>query len=38
MGQSLGYDSDSAFSHAFKRIMSCSPKQYRQQAAEGAAD
>ncbi|QII38008.1 AraC family transcriptional regulator [Rouxiella badensis] len=38
IGQSLGYDSDSAFSHAFKRIMSCSPKQYRQQAAEGAAD
>ncbi|NVE00693.1 AraC family transcriptional regulator [Massilia sp. BJB1822] len=29
IAQSLGYDSDSAFSHAFKRIMQCSPRQYR---------
>jgi AraC-like DNA-binding protein len=25
---SLGYDSESAFSTAFKRIMGCSPRQY----------
>lgn len=25
---SLGYESESAFSHAFKRVMSCSPRQY----------
>ncbi len=24
----LGYESESAFSHAFKRVMSCSPRQY----------
>ncbi|MCV2217946.1 AraC family transcriptional regulator [Thauera sp. Sel9] len=29
---SLGYESESAFSTAFKRIMSCSPTQYRRQA------
>jgi AraC-like DNA-binding protein len=29
---SLGYDSESSFSAAFKRIMSCSPTQYRRQA------
>lgn len=29
IAQTLGYDSDSAFSHAFKRIMKCSPRQYR---------
>ena len=28
---SLGYESESAFSTAFKRIMSCSPTQYRRQ-------
>lgn len=26
---SLGYDSDSAFGKAFKRVMGCSPRQYR---------
>jgi AraC-like DNA-binding protein len=29
IAQSLGYDSASAFSTAFKKIMACSPKQYR---------
>lgn len=29
IAQALGYDSDSAFSHAFKRVMACSPRQYR---------
>lgn len=29
---SLGYESESSFSTAFKRIMSCSPSQYRRQA------
>lgn len=29
IGQSLGYDSDSAFSNAFKRLLVCSPRQYR---------
>lgn len=29
IGQRLGYDSDSAFSNAFKRLMLCSPRQYR---------
>ena len=30
---SLGYESDSSFSAAFKRTMSCSPTQYRRQTA-----
>lgn len=30
---SLGYESESSFSTAFKRIMSCSPTQYRRQGA-----
>lgn len=29
ISQALGYESDSAFSNAFKRIMKCSPKDYR---------
>ncbi|HGP0029249.1 TPA: AraC family transcriptional regulator [Pseudomonas aeruginosa] len=29
IAQKLGYGSDSAFSNAFKRIMGCSPKDYR---------
>ena len=29
IGQQLGYASDSAFSHAFKRLLNCSPLQYR---------
>lgn len=33
VAQKLGYDSDSAFSHAFKRIMKCSPREYRQKLA-----
>lgn len=33
IAQSLGYDSDSAFSHAFKRIMQYSPRQYRERQA-----
>lgn len=28
----VGYDSDSAFSTAFKRVMGCSPRRYRQNA------
>lgn len=30
IAQGLGYDSDSAFSHAFKRVMGCSPREYRE--------
>jgi AraC-like DNA-binding protein len=34
ISQALGYESDSAFSTAFKRVMGCSPRQYvRDQAA-----
>ncbi|MDF3833188.1 AraC family transcriptional regulator [Cupriavidus basilensis] len=29
IAQALGYDSDSAFSHAFKRAVGCSPRDYR---------
>ncbi|VWC97762.1 AraC family transcriptional regulator [Burkholderia contaminans] len=29
IAQMLGYDSDSAFGHAFKRIVGCSPRAYR---------
>lgn len=29
IAQTLGYDSDSAFSSTFKRVMACSPKAYR---------
>ncbi len=36
VAQSLGYDSDSAFSNAFKRIMHCSPRQYRERQREHA--
>jgi hypothetical protein len=28
IARSLGYESESAFSTAFKRVMSCSPRQY----------
>lgn len=31
IAEQLGYDSDSAFSHAFKRVMACSPTGYRRQ-------
>jgi len=30
---SLGYESESAFSTAFKRVMACSPRQYGREAA-----
>ena len=33
---SLGYESDSAFSTAFKRVMGCSPRQYARGRAAGA--
>ncbi|WP_081058495.1 AraC family transcriptional regulator [Burkholderia thailandensis] len=33
IAQNLGYDSDSAFSHAFKRMMKCSPREYREKRA-----
>ncbi|WP_256577652.1 MULTISPECIES: AraC family transcriptional regulator [unclassified Pseudomonas] len=36
VAQQLGYDSDSAFSHAFKRVMKCSPRDYRDSAASSA--
>jgi len=28
IAQSLGYESDSAFGKAFRRVMGCSPRQY----------
>jgi AraC-like DNA-binding protein len=33
IAQTLGYDSDSAFSSAFKRVMKCSPREYREKRA-----
>ncbi len=36
IAQKLGYDSDSAFSHAFKRTMKCSPREYREKLASGS--
>jgi AraC-like DNA-binding protein len=33
IAQTLGYDSDSAFSSAFKRVMKCSPSEYREKQA-----
>lgn len=33
VAQMLGYDSDSAFGHAFKRIVGCSPSAYRHEKA-----
>lgn len=35
---SLGYESDSAFSTAFKRVMQCSPRQYLHASREREAD
>ncbi|MEW7855041.1 helix-turn-helix transcriptional regulator [Pseudomonas chlororaphis] len=32
IAQALGYESDSAFSNAFKRIIKCSPREYRERA------
>ena len=34
LARSLGYTSESAFSNAFRRIVGCSPKDFRQQAAK----
>lgn len=34
---SLGYESESTFSTAFKRIMVCSPTQYRRRSLAGTA-
>ncbi|MDF5996628.1 helix-turn-helix transcriptional regulator [Pseudomonas aeruginosa] len=36
IAQTLGYGSDSAFSNAFKRIMKCSPRDYRSRQASRA--
>lgn len=36
IAQKLGYDSDSAFSHAFKRIMKCSPREYREKLTQAS--
>lgn len=36
IGLSLGYESDSAFSTAFKRVMGCSPRQYGRRKMEAA--
>ncbi|MGA4815705.1 helix-turn-helix domain-containing protein [Pseudomonas aeruginosa] len=35
IAQTLGYGSDSAFSNAFKRIMKCSPRDYRSRRVAG---
>ena len=37
IGQALGYDSQSAFSLAFKRVMGCSPGQYGRGRSPGSA-
>lgn len=37
IAQSIGYESESAFSTAFKRVMACSPRQFRRPMAPGAA-
>jgi AraC-like DNA-binding protein len=34
VANSVGYDSDAAFSKAFKRVLGVTPKQYRRNAAE----
>lgn len=36
VAEALGYDSDSAFSAAFKRVMACSPRDYRLRHASAA--
>jgi AraC-like DNA-binding protein len=35
IAQSLGYESDSAFGKAFRRVMGCSPRQYTRSTAPG---
>jgi len=37
VGRSLGYESESAFSSAFKRVMGCSPRQYGRRASSAEA-
>jgi AraC-like DNA-binding protein len=32
IAQSLGYESESAFGKAFRRVMGCSPRQYTRSA------
>ena len=34
VAKSVGYDSDAAFSKAFKRVLGVAPKEYRRSAAE----
>ena len=34
VAKSVGYDSDAAFSKAFKRVLGVAPKQYRRNATE----
>ena len=36
IAQSLGYESESAFSKAFRRVMGCSPRQYTRSPAPRA--
>jgi AraC-like DNA-binding protein len=36
IGQSLGYESESAFGKAFRRVMGCSPRQYTRATTRGA--
>jgi AraC-like DNA-binding protein len=36
IAQSLGYESESAFGKAFRRVMGCSPRQYTRSTASGA--
>jgi AraC-like DNA-binding protein len=38
IAQSLGYESESAFGKAFRRVMGCSPRQYTRITAPGAFD
>jgi AraC-like DNA-binding protein len=35
VAKSVGYDSDAAFSKAFKRILGMPPREYRRRAADG---
>jgi len=37
LARSLGYESESAFSTAFKRVMGCSPRQYSRERSPGSA-
>ena len=35
VAQAVGYESDAAFSKAFKRVVGVAPREYRQNGAEG---